>query len=481
MIKTKIGNLGMDKRAVTFEWWSVWKAKPQYKRHQWALNPFMQGFYWVATFILAAAASLFSDEIKAPRHSAADSSQATFDDAGSSTISEPGVIKGGGAAEKENVEPSALEPPASFLDIICGAVGDFFASFSIAGYTFFFLALVSALFFGYTAWVKSLRENFIYHTMQTNPPLGFWERFEEAVLVTRKVYDSIQEKVYREKVFKKDLEECELGVRAILDHIINLVMIWDTANIERKVVYRANVMDVVYFSESEAYTLGQDINFSERETEESRRKILNSLDRFLHQPMSSHYSGVVVLNNNRYTTTTETGESSPDETIKPIVLPFCLADDVGNHKFHSNLRGAPYSVATGIPDYVETVTTIISHYSEHADPNSQRIRANLKKYYSLKGNPAQSILSMPLRVKNESEEQDVRWVLNIYRNQPGMLYNQEKNKQFTQIISSLTSQLEVILDMIDGVAITPDEKQSDDVPAPQVSASKVEERASDMS
>jgi len=407
----------------------------------------MQGTYWASTFILAAAASLFADAIKDIKVPASVSTQAAVD-----------------IASNVNDEQVTTNAPTGWWDATGGAVVEFFASFSAAGYTFFILAVVSAFFFAYTAWVKSLRENFIFQTIQTNPPQGFWGRYEEAVLDTREIYTSIQKTVFQEKVSKADIKDCELGVRAILDHIINLVMMWDTANIERKVVYRANVMDVVYFKEKGVYALGQDIKFPNDSTEKERKSVLHSLDRFLHQPMLSHYSGVVVLNDNRYTTTTATEGSLPDGTINPIALPFCLDKDNDIHKFHSNLRGAPYAVATDAPDYVETVTKIISHYSDHADPKSKRIKANLKEYYALKGNPAQSILSIPLRVNTESGGLKVRWVLNIYRNQSGMLYNQEKNKQFTQIVSSITTPLQVILDMIDGAEVTKGDKPDKEEP-----------------
>ena len=396
-----------DIRVSVGYWHTKKKVKPIHERHQWALNPFTQGIYWALTFLLAAAASLFTNEIK-----------------GGETFAAPAAFT------KEAIL-------TSLTTIDNGA------------YLFFFLAFVSALFFAYTAWVKATRENFMFHTMQTNPPQGFWQRYESAVYVARELHDEVQEIVFNSPS-TEDIEKCQLAVRVIQDHIINLVMEWDTANIERKVTYRANVMDVVYFKEKSTYVLGQDIVYTEdaNPKEADVSKTLSDLERFLHQPIDSHYSGVIVLNHNRYTTTTNTPDNTPDDTIRPIALPFCLQQDNDYHKFQTNLRGAPYCVASDGYDYVENVTKITDHYAQHADPKSERIRANLKKYYSLKENPAQSILSIPLKAENENGTQVIRWVLNIYRDQPGMLYNQEKNKQFTQIISSLTTRLQDILDMI---------------------------------
>lgn len=385
-------------------WWSKRKEKPRHERHQWALNPIMQGTYWCITFILAAAASLYSSEIK-------------------------------------STSPPAT-PKNETLNFLA-KLEVFFQSISLAGYIFLFLAFISALFFAYTAWIKSLRENFIFHTIQTNPPQGFWEKFEEAVLETKKVYDSIQEIAFRDKIENAHIEECELGVRTILDYMINLVLCWDTANTERKVIYRANIMEVTYFKDHPEYELKNlDTSLSTKDVTQE------DLERFLHQPITKHYSGIITLSNNKYTTTTETDDSTPDDTIKPIALPFCFVSEQCPSKFHTNLRGAPYSVATDTPDYVDSVTKIVSHYEEYAEPNSSRILSNLKKYYYKRSSPAQSILSIPLKAKKESGESQIDWVLNIYRNQPKMLYNKEKNKQFTQILSPLTTSLQDILDMI---------------------------------
>lgn len=401
-----------------FYWWASRKEKPRHERHQWALNPAMQGLYWVLTFLLAAAASVFSNHM---------------------IVKSTNTATGNTATPTESQEISAA--------LIYSYIESFFSNISSAGWVFIILAIFSALFFAYTAWIKSLREDFIFHTIQTNPPQGFWEKFEEAIVETNRLYDLIQEIAFRDKVYKEDIEQCELGVRTILDYLINLVLCWDTANTERKVIYRANIMDVTYFSEDPEYTLGKNIDLTK--FNEDFEQIKNELGRFIHQPVTIHYSGVVELSSNKYTTTTETKESEPDLTIKPILLPFCFVNETCNKKFHTNLRGAPYAVATETPDYVDSVAKIVSHYEEFADPKSSRILSNLKRYYFQKNTPAKSILSIPLKVKNEDGELKIRWVLNIYRNQPKMLYNREKNKQFTQIISSIIAPLQGILDMIE--------------------------------
>ncbi|MEF1304575.1 hypothetical protein QTO17_22105 [Vibrio owensii] len=169
------------------------------------------------------------------------------------------------------------------------------------------------------------------------------------------------------------------------------------------------------------------------------------LDRFLHKPEQEHYSGVILLEDNTYSTTTKTENPDPDPDIKPILFPFTNKDEENEHMFHTNLRGAPYAVASGAHCYVEDVEEIVEHYSKHAEPFSNKIKAKLEEYYYKKDYPAHSILSIPLYRTDTDGNQVVGYVLNLYRNQPGMLYKGEKAKEFFYVATGLTSKLEAML------------------------------------
>ncbi|HFI9381056.1 TPA: hypothetical protein ACGSTL_001211 [Vibrio parahaemolyticus] len=283
-------------------------------------------------------------------------------------------------------------------------------------------ATLAAIFVSFSVWVKSKREDFLFAVVQTSPPAGFWKRHHQATLRANENSNLVEL-----WVADGDKEECEKAVRVALDDLLNLVMEWDEANLARKVDYRANIMRVVHFQDEPNYQIDP------------------GLDRFLHKPERDHYSGVVVLEDNTYSTTTKTTEPLPDPEIKPILFPFTNKDEEHEHMFHTNLRGAPYAVASGSHCYVEDVEEIVDHYTKHAEPFSSKIKAKLEEYYFKKDYPAHSILSIPLFGINKAQQPVVKYVLNLYRNQPGMLYKGEKAKEFFYVATGLTSKLESML------------------------------------
>ncbi|HFQ5441802.1 hypothetical protein QO227_10725 [Vibrio vulnificus] len=348
----------------------------KYKKYEWMLNPLNQALFWLFTFFLAAYASLFANEIK-----------------------------------------SFTLPFSQDSD----GLPNWHTIFFVSG------AFAAALFFSVSTWVKAKREDFVFHAMQTSPPSNFWERHYKAFLTANNLKASTEVAAsYRNKAM------CSENVRIVLDLLINLVKEWDSANIEKKVVYRANLMRVVNFKNNPEFQVTED-------------------DRFFISPAREHYSGVVVLENDNYTTTTETSDSTPDTQRQPITFPYCLPEESNNSMFHTNLRGAPYCVATGVYDYVRNVDTIVSHYVDNSDPLSNRLKQNLDKYYSDKKNPAHSILSIPLfaSIENDEENKEVKWVLNIYRNQSGMLYDGAKCKDFYYVAGSFITILEEMMQTIE--------------------------------
>ncbi|WP_276439854.1 hypothetical protein [Vibrio parahaemolyticus] len=283
-------------------------------------------------------------------------------------------------------------------------------------------ATLAALFVSFSVWVKTKREDFLFAVIQTSPPAGFWKRHHQATIRATQNATSVE-------IWVVDGEKAKYqrAVRVVLDDLLNLVMEWDESNLARKVDYRANIMRVVHFKDEPDFTLDP------------------GLDRFLHKPEQEHYSGVILLEDNTYSTTTKTENPDPDPDIKPILFPFTNKDEENEHMFHTNLRGAPYAVASGAHCYVEDVEEIVEHYSKHAEPFSNKIKAKLEEYYYKKDYPAHSILSIPLYRTDTDGNQVVGYVLNLYRNQPGMLYKGEKAKEFFYVATGLTSKLEAML------------------------------------
>lgn len=283
-------------------------------------------------------------------------------------------------------------------------------------------ATLAAIFVSFSVWVKTKREDFLFAVVQTSPPAGFWKRHHQATLRANENATSVE--IW---VADGDIQEYQQAVRVVLDDLLNLVMEWDESNLARKVDYRANIMRVVHFKDEPDF------------------KVNSGLDRFLHKPEQEHYSGVILLEDNTYSTTTKTAQPDPDPDIKPILFPFTNKDEENEHMFHTNLRGAPYAVASGSHCYVEDVEEIVEHYTKHAEPFSAKIKAKLEEYYYKKDYPAHSILSIPLYGTDKQGEEVVRYVLNLYRNQPGMLYKGEKAKEFFYVATGLTSKLEIML------------------------------------
>lgn len=356
-----------------------------YKKLKWVLNPITQAIFWLYTFSIAAYASVYSQEIKA------------------------------------FIMPWQLN---------AGPVNWFSVSILV-------LAIIAAIFFSVSIWIRATRSDYLLRAIQTSPPSSFWRHYEDAFIMSWKLKSLAEASLSHEPLSTEHVEEAKKTIRILLDYIINLVQQWDSANLERKVIYRANLMRVIYFEDDPNYEVTED-------------------NKYFMEPVKENYSGIVILEGVEYTTTTETKGSTPDNQRKPIVFPFCLQGNKINQDFQSNLRGAPYCIATANFDYVGDVTSIVKSY-ESSSPRCDRIFDNLKQYYSRPDNPAHSILSIPLIDADQIGEGQgagsplpkVSWVLNIYRNQSEMLYEGMKAKDFVSVASPFTAILLDILSLID--------------------------------
>lgn len=395
-----------------------WRSKPFHKRHGWVLHPSTQTFFWLSTYLLAGYISIYSTELKSGAANIIPSVKAWLCSSATDTS-------------------TAASVPA--VDVITAA--------STPTHTLIVLAIALMLsgLFAFTAFVKAKREDYILQTQQTSPPETFWGHFEDAVSAADAAYKSA---IYNLSIGVNAHEGLSRSLRSVLSALCELVREWDTANIERRVVYRANIMKVVYFDEDNTFTIpaGGEIDHS----------------RFLHQPMREHHSGVVYMDDYSLTASTSVSVGEPDTARKPIYFPFCLIEDEDKSgKFISNLRGAPYTVVTLSPDIVSDTKNIIDHYKVNAEPLSKVIIGHLKQYYNHRQQPAKSILSIPLfrppeqledcEAKDTQQNKRVQWVLNIYRDQPGMLYTTDVNRTFCKVISGITARMAEVLNLADPI------------------------------
>lgn len=307
---------------------------------------------------------------------------------------------------------------------------------------FFVIALILALGFAVSNWVGRAQDSIVVESMLTMPPHDFWSFYGNKFTTASQLVDSRsteiltafddnpQKKPEELDELRKDLEK---DARTILDQIINLVKKWDASNLRgNSVVYRANIMKVYYFG----------TNDNELDPNSELAKKLNcDAKKFTQQPFYSHYSGFVSLLDNKYTTTTETEQPEPDTGRKPISFPFTNKINELEYPIYSNLIGAPKAVVTGLSSYVPNVQDVVEKYIEKSTVIDKNILNELKSYYS-DTTVAASILSIPIK-DNESR---VTYVVNIYRNQKGLLFDGSKVKDFNEIIKPFTFTLQRLLE-----------------------------------
>lgn len=361
------------------------------EKHLWALNPFWQTFLWISALSWGATASLLANEIM--------------------SFSWP--------------LPYNWHLTPNYYTII-----------------FFLTAVVLVFGFALSSWVARAQDSVVIESMLTMPPHDFWSSYGENFSIASQMVDNRSTSMFDglEKhqnspdeldSLRKDLEK---DARTILDSIINLVKKWDSSNLrDSSVIYRANLMKVYYFGD------GEDCIAPDSETAIQLNKYGK---RFTQQPSKSHYSGFVVLENNTYTTTTETSSPDPDVDRKAIAFPF--TDKVNNLEYpiYSNLVGAPKAVVSRRASYVPDVKYIIDDYVENSSVVDMEIHEQLKEYYS-DTSVAHSILSIPIR---NSDSLKVSFVLNIYRNQNGLLFDGSKVKDFVDIIRPFITTLARLLE-----------------------------------
>lgn len=85
--------------------------------------------------------------------------------------------------------------------------------------------------------------------------------------------------------------------------------------------------------------------------------------------------------------------------------------------------------------YLKDIGDIYHHYSKRENTLnwSCSVERNLKQYYLTESTGvAHSLLSIPLTSAFKQER--VKWVVNIYRDQDGLLFNGEKVSDFLNII-----------------------------------------------
>jgi|TARA_B110000211_G_scaffold172706_1_gene195029 hypothetical protein len=323
-----------------------------------------------------------------------------------------------------------------------------------ASVNFFAFISVITFLFSLSAWVKREQDSYVIDSLLTMPSNDFWVYFGEqfniandlietdiinltVALNNHKFNTSPSKMKELDAALIKSIVRFEEDIRRILDSTINLVKLWDSNNIaNEKVIYRANIMKIHRFKDKLDETYLEEL-----------KKVSS---RFTVKDVESHYTGFVSLLDNIFTTTTHSPEPEQD-TIDPIGFGFTDPTDLPSEPFKTNILGAPEAAATGNYSYVKYPEEIIKYYEE-SDNVNQEVLKNLMHYYS-SSEKADSILSIPII---DPDTDLPIYILNIYRNQTGLLFSGHKARDYSKIILPFTSLIRSGLGAISQAKITRD-------------------------
>lgn len=283
------------------------------------------------------------------------------------------------------------------------------------------------------------RQDYLYAAQLSSPPNIFYSWYDEACNTVRAAEGASEKAIDDDGLTPNEkVELINRNVRVTLDEIVSLIKVFDSSNINRNVVYRANVMDVVYFDDNPDYQIP-----------------IGPAANFFFPPAKELYSGIVELTGIQLTTTSTTPDPDPDSERNPIAFPFVLesVDEEHINRFKHNLAGAPTAVYSNHYSYVQNTSEIVDS-ADRLDPTSQTIKDKLRKYYNDPNNPAHSILSIPIhnvlseeQTSGKEPKPKTKYILNLYRNLDGLLFDGVKVDDFVRLLTPLLISLYTILEL----------------------------------
>ncbi|WP_417500081.1 hypothetical protein [Methylophaga sp.] len=164
---------------------------------------------------------------------------------------------------------------------------------------FWGLFIIVAVMFALAAHVQAQSTRFYISLLRTSPGAKLLELFEERIGEVMDLNDStlsIPTDLDKEAadVISSEVEE---NIRRVLDACVSLVKVLDDGNNGNSCIYRANIMQVISFTEDQV-------------TDDQQNWLHHYGERFVHTKVPTRlkedYSGFVYLENNHLTTTTAT-------------------------------------------------------------------------------------------------------------------------------------------------------------------------------
>lgn len=300
--------------------------------------------------------------------------------------------------------------------------------------TFIFFLLFTAVRQKFRDSEIILQRDNLVNTIQSLPPHNFaikyrdeYNKINQLLNDLEILLDLCKKDEGGENNTDSDLSFFEENIRIILDAYVNLAQIWDTPDslIEDNTVYRANIM--FYYDMSEIPVA----------IEQNLLKMRNFFVEKNLSAIKSSIDGVLVLEDNKFTTTTASSDPVPDLDIKSLCMPVTFKDST--NKRMQNLPGAPKAVEKDKPQWILNTQDIagICQNEGHFDGE---VLEKIKKYYR-EDSKARSIISMPLKRVSSDDSHSLVGVINIYRNRKFLLRNEIRAMQFACFLEPFNSLL----------------------------------------
>jgi hypothetical protein len=276
-------------------------------------------------------------------------------------------------------------------------------SFSLPVLLFWSTLLAFALLFFFRQAATDKARQQLVELIRTLPPADFLSEFDRVLRECEQVVEQVRSGSVQ-------TEAIEGAIRVVLDGIVTLAGLFDGR--PYGVTYAANIMlfrQTRSVPEAELKLLMDRLRF--RDTVLDARALQGVLD--LQLPLS---------------TTTATARPDPDGNLQPLALPIPPSIRSEDGRRWRLLPGAPLAFITGNME-LYTDTSTLGQWCRTYGDFSETVCAEVESYFgSSTGMRIRSFVSFPLA------DADNIGVVNIHRDQPGLLGEKEPAKQFLPLM-----------------------------------------------
>lgn len=270
--------------------------------------------------------------------------------------------------------------------------------------------------------------------VQTLPPQGFLDRFDELHLAT---HDSLVRVLYGLNGDDPPATATIQGeIRLVLQSIANLIRAFDPEM--QAATFHANV--AWYRSATWLHQQDQSVRYS----------LSQQLALVGHRPDVAGLRGVLAIDRELSTTVRHDSGSDGDNELVSLVfpVPFDATTVVGLETRYTALPGAP--LAWIRRDWVSypTQDALLTWCEKHGAYAATVIPA-LRHYLRGDGVSVQSFVSIPIARYDANPINEPCAILNIHCDRPGLLKNQERIRLLLPLVAPLLATLDELLDVLE--------------------------------